>query len=198
MTAPVKPLETLSSPEAIGAAALMMLFGFGPLLSGLPILGLLITCGIGLALLAGAVIGGNHILAVLTLAYGGVLVAITYTGAEVSWLFLPPVVVLLLVLSDLMRVAFVRRRGAVVSDQLLVAPLLGSLAAGGAAIFSSGLVAVITDAGDGGSWLWTPVAIGLLMIFGFIVLMVPRRGATEADRRRWTPGEPLPPGPRGH
>lgn len=195
--------DVFMSPEAMGAAAVMGLLTLTPLAAGMPLLGLLATLSIGLGLLALTLISGDHILTVLTVLYAcvvciGVYAAMSDDVDDPPWAVMIPVGLLLLMLFDLIRVSHARRRQAEVSNQLLGPAILGSLGAGVLSVVSAVVVFVVSQGGEGVSWLWTPVAMGVLLVLGVVFVVVPRLGTSEADRRRWTPGESIPPGPRRH
>lgn len=193
--------DVFLSPEAMGAAAVMGMLTLTPLAAGMPLLGLLATLSVGLGLLALTLVGGDHILTVLTVVYAGVVcigvyAAMSDVASDPPWAVMIPVGVLLLILFDLIRVSHARRRQAEVSNQLLGPAILGSLGAGVLSVVSAVVVFVVSEGGEGVSWLWTPVAIGVVLVLGVVFVVVPRLGSSEADRRRWTPGESIPPGPR--
>lgn len=193
--------DVFMSPEAMGATAVMVIVALTPLLAGMPLIGLLFTLALGLGLLALTLVSGDHILTVLTVLYAGVICAAVYgsmtdRSESPPWALMIPVGVLLLVLFDLIRVSHARRLQAEVSNDLLGPTILGSLAAGALSVVSAVVVWVVSEGGEGVSWLWTPFAIGVVLVLGVVFVVVPRLGASETDRRRWTPGESIPPGPR--
>lgn len=195
--------DVFVSPEAIGAAAIMVIITLTPLLAGMPLIGLLITLAIGLGLLALTLVSGDHILTVITVLYAGVICAAVYGSmTERSdappWALMIPVGVLLLVLFDLIRVSHARRQQAEVSNDLLGPAILGSLGAGLLSFVSAVVVWTVSTGGEGASWLWTPVAIVVVLVLGLVLIVVPRLGTSDTDKRRWIPGESIPPAPRRH
>ncbi len=193
--------DVFLSPEAIGAAAIMTILTLTPLAAGMPLIGLLVTLSLGLGLLALTLVSGDHILTALTVMYAGVVCVAVYASmtddaSEPPWAVMIPVGVVLLVLFDLIRVSHARRRQTDVSSELLGPAILGTLGAGILSVVSAVGVWVVSEGGEGVSWLWTPVAIVAVLALGVLFVVVPRLGSSEADRRRWTPGETIPPGPR--
>lgn len=193
--------DVFTSPEAIGAAVIMGLLTMAPLVAGMPLFGLLFTMAIGLGLLALTLISGDHILTVLTVMYAGVVciavyLSMTDNASDPPWGVMIPVGVVLLVLFDLIRVSHARRRQAEVSNELLGPSILGPLSAGLLSVVSAVIVWLVGQEGEGVSWLWTPVAVGVVLALGAVLIVVPRLGSSEPDRKRWTPGDSIPPGPR--
>ncbi len=96
--------------------------------------------------------------------------------------------------NELLRINQLRRRNAVIHEQVFHA---AGLAVGGAGLLATVGIAVaqVLDIGGGRNWLWLPAAVFVLLAIGFLLTVGPTRGRSEADKERWEPGERIPPQP---
>lgn len=143
-----------------------------------------------------AVESGNHVLLWLSTAMVLVLIIV---AAESTFGGLPPVLLAAagataLAYNELVRLNYTRRRNAVVHADVFNASALG---VGGAALLGVVGVTVATVADDGSerSWLWVPIAVGALMLIGFVLTIAPARRTSKASKERWQPGDRIPPQP---
>lgn len=143
-----------------------------------------------------AVESGNHVLLWLSTA---LLLVLIIVASVSTFGGLPPVLLAAagttaLAHNELVRLNYTRRRNAVVHADVFSASGLG---VGGAALLAMIGVAVATVADDGSerSWLWVPIAVGVLMLIGFTLTITPARRSSKASKERWQPGDRIPPQP---
>ncbi len=157
---------------------------------------LVIVLAISWAAHAVAVESGNHVLLWLSTA---LLLVLIIVASESNFDGLPPVLLAAagttaLAHNELVRLNYTRRRKAVVHAEVFSASAFG---VGCAAILATVGVAVATVADDGSerSWLWVPIAVGVLMLIGFALTITPARRSSKASKERWQPGDRIPPQP---
>ena len=188
----------LGDPESMVAALIVTVWATLAGLAGGTI-GVIVAVVVGWLLHAMAVETGSHV--TLWLSTAGLLILVVVASAT-TFDDLPPVLLAaagttVLAHNELVRLNYTRRRRAEVDDRIfqssaLVVGLAGLLAVVGVAI-AGGL-----ESGGDRSWLWMPVATAALMAVGFGLSLLPTRRAPEASRRRWLPGERIPPPPPDH
>lgn len=94
--------------------------------------------------------------------------------------------------NEAIRLGFARRRNALVDRSIFVSSAIGVGLAGLLAIIGVGLSEPLADS-VGRSWLWMPLAVGIVVVVALAFVIVPTVGAPTAHKDRWQPGERIPP-----
>lgn len=187
----------LGDPESMTAALIMTIWcAIAGMAAGTP--GVVIAVLVGWFLHGAAVETGSHVL--LWLATAGLLIMVVVASA-VTLDGLHPVLLAVagttvLAHNELIRLNYTRRRLAEVDQGIFQASGIGTTIAGVLAVVGVAVTNGLAS-GDQRSWLWMPVATGALLAIGFGLSLLPTRRAPEASRRRWLPGERIPPPPVG-
>lgn len=95
--------------------------------------------------------------------------------------------------NELLRATYAGRRGAIVDRQVRRSSTLGTVLAGLVALLAVGLAAPLADQDAQRSWLWTPLALGVVMLVLVCFTVGPTWSAPEVSKERWQPGDRLPP-----
>lgn len=195
--ATIRHARLLGDPESMVGALIVTVWSALVGMEG-GVVGLLFALAIGWFLHAAAVETGSHV--ALWLSTAGLLIMVVLASAG-TFGGLPPALLAMagttvLAHNELVRLNYTRRRRAEIDDEVFRASGLAVAAAG-----ILGVIGVVVAQLLGGSgertWLWMPVATGILMLVGFGLSTLPTRRATEASRQRWNPGARLPPPPTG-
>ena len=105
-----------------------------------------------------------------------------------------------LVHNELVRVAYARRRNAVIDRSALASSATGIGLVGLLATIGIGTSEPLAEA-VGRSWLWMPVGVAVVGLVALAFAVVPTIGAPTAHKDRWRPGDRIPPrrspAPRG-
>ena len=188
-------VELLGDPESMIGAFIMTVWA---ILAGMwgGVWGVLIVLAIGWLLHIAAVESGNHVM--LWLATAGLLAFVVVASAT-FFDGLPPVMLAAagtttLAHNELVRLNYARRRRAVIDDSAYRASGSGLAIVGAMGVLG---VAVADAVGsqDDRSWLWMPVAVGVLMAVGLALAVLPTLRATQASKERYEPGVRIPPQP---
>ena len=185
----------LSDPESMVAALIMTVWAT---LAGLAAgtIGVVVAVVIAWVLHTMAVETGSHV--TLWLSTAGLLILVVVASAgtfgDLHPILLAAAGTTVLAHNELIRLNYSRRRGARVDDRIFQSSALAVGAAGLLAVVGVAIVSGLQGGGDR-TWLWMPVATAALMAVGFGLSLAPTRRAPEASRRRWLPGERIPPPP---
>ena len=194
----IRHARLLGDPESMVAALIMTVWAT---LAGLAAgtIGVVVAVVIAWVLHAMAVETGSHVTLWLSTAGLLILVVIASAGTfgDLHPVLLAAAGTTVLAHNELIRLNYSRRRSARVDDQIFQSSALAVGLAGLLAVVGVAIVSGLQSGGDR-SWLWMPVATAALMAVGFGLSLLPTRRAPEASRRRWLPGERIPPPPPGH
>ena len=135
-----------------------------------------VATGFLLALVAGNLAAG---------AFGGTSGAASYTVGAVTGL----------IYHELLQVSFARRRSSHVEEQVYVASAAGLGVVALVAIAGIVIAEPLSTSTAERSWLWVPAITLALVVVAVAMLVVPGRRSPPASRRRWQPGERIPPPP---
>lgn len=207
-TAPVgdrilRRLRHLVDPESMVGAVIVTVWSVLAANPGGPWVVLIVT-GVGLAIHAATVDSGNHVALWFTSAYLFLvtLVALAFLVDRPRPVLLAVAASTVLAHNELVRVNAVRRRHAVLDPDVFSTSAITLGLAAGLGIIGTALAEAFTTTGatgtsaDGRSWLWVPVATGVLVVVALVVALAPTRRPTDPSNRRWTPGQRIPPAPR--
>ncbi|MEM7272587.1 MAG: hypothetical protein AAF547_05855 [Actinomycetota bacterium] len=191
----LRHLRMLTDPESMLGWFIVTLWS---VLAGIDggVVAMLILVGIGWFVHGVAVETGNHVMLWLTTA---MLLILIVVASEVTFDGLPPVLLAAagataLVHNELVRLNYARRRDASIDRSVYHGAGLALGLAAGVAMVGVALTQVLSEAAPR-PWLWMPVAAGGLLVVGYALTLIPIRGATEASRERWEPGNRIPPQP---
>lgn len=194
----IRHARMLGDPESMVAALIVTLWSILAAIDG-GMWSVLVSLCIGWFLHVTAVETGSHVSLWLTTAALLIMVvlasAITFDGLGPVPLAAAGATVL--VHNELVRLNYTRRRRAVIDPEVFRTAPLGAIVAGVLAVIGATLIGVLSDTEDR-SWLWMPVATGVLIAIGLALTLLPVRGAPPASRERWQPGERMPPPPTVH
>lgn len=193
----IRHARLLGDPESMIGALIMTVWSA---LVGMEAgtIGLVAALVVGWALHAAAVETGSHV--ALWLATAGLLIMVVVASAS-TFDGLPPVLLAaagttVLAHNELVRLNYTRRRRAEIDDEVFPTSALAVAAAGLLGVVGVAVAQVLGGSSDR-TWLWMPVATGVLMAIAFGLSTLPTRRAPEASRERWNPGARLPPPPSG-
>lgn len=188
--------EALSTVESILGAAIVVGWGLLATLAVAPPLVVVSVVAVGLFLHAAAIETGNH--GLLWLATSWVLLLVVVSAASImddaSPLAFTVASATALAHNETVRAGYARRRNAQVDRQVFVSAATGIGAAALVAIVGIGIAQPLADDPDR-TWLWMPVAVVVLALVAAAFTVVPARRSPEPDKRRWRPGDRIPPPP---
>ena len=93
--------------------------------------------------------------------------------------------------NELIRAGYNRRRNASVDDEVFVSSAVGVGLAGLIAVIAIGITTPLATSGGGRSWLWMPVAAGVITLAVLALTVLPTIRAPHPNKERWQPGDRL-------
>ena len=187
--------ELYRQPEIIAAYGLMMLWSFAMLVGGAPILAVVLLGLLGVVLVVLVVMSGSHAMVMMAAGYLSLLILIGIASTDAGNTALAASMSTVLLLMDLLRLNFARRRSAKVDPRLFATTLIFTVLVAVAATLSVAIASIPGRSDDELSWLFVPIAsIVLLVVAGLFVFLLARKSGTH-DKRRWRPGERMLPQP---
>ncbi|MFV0259055.1 MAG: hypothetical protein ACK5PP_11480 [Acidimicrobiales bacterium] len=200
----------LGRPESLGAMTLVVIVvGVPGVVLSWIVIPLLVLF---LLLHSGTVAGGNHLLLWMTTAlvfvYALFVLPLSIGGGPIVF---AAVGLVAFAYNELTRLAFLRRRGAVVDPAVFLRSLVGLGAVAGCTLAGSLALQAADSSSQTLPWgFWMIGLLGVLVIALALLVMPLRRGANRPvpntphrpgrpapRRRRWTPGDRIPPQPLG-
>ena len=186
--------ELYRQPETIAAHALMAISAATLALIGAPLLLIIVLAGFGSCLVVLTVMSGSHAMVNLTLGYFVVLLLVWLVDVGAGAAIIALVMSLVLIMSDLFRLNFARRRSAKVDARLFITTLGFSLIVAVVSTLSIAVGDLIT--GDTQrSWVWVPITtVPIILLISIGAIAIARKPGSY-DKRRYRPGERMLPQP---
>lgn len=191
--------KLFATPEFIVASGILAFWTLALVPFGDPLFTMIawfVVFGIGEWLLYMAVRDGSH--GFLTFAAGYTLSLGVSAVVARDWLMPISLVIAglsALLVTDLVRINFGRRRGAELPSALISSTLLATGLVGFASLLSFSLVTALADESADRSWMWVPAISGALVVLTAVVTFMLSRSSARSEIRGWKPGETMLPPP---
>lgn len=186
--------ELYRTPEIIAAHFIMAIASIALGFVGAPVIVMAIIAAFGSALIILAVMSGSHVMVNMTLGYLILveLVVLGDLGAGAGVLALGMSIPL--IMADLLRLNFARRRSASVDPRVFVGTLGFTFIV--AIVSTLSIVIGASVAGEGErTWVWVPVmTVPILLLVSAAAIAIARKPGSY-DKRRYRPGERMLPQP---